>query len=65
MLGEFVNRMGMFDASLGMLKVPPRRVVWLNQPPLVFGIKVAEATTAVEALRVLCGQHGVNITGSA
>ena len=65
MLGEFVNRMSMFDAALGTLNRPERKAVWDGQPPTIFGTKVAEATSAVDGLRTLCGQHGVNITGSA
>src|SRR5439155_16716732 len=47
---EFTNRMGMFKTSLTTLNSAANKPVWLNQPPVVFTAKVADAGVAVTEL---------------
>jgi cellobiose-specific phosphotransferase system component IIB len=65
MQNEFVNRLNMFETSLGTLNRPANKAVWDGQPPEIFGPKVAAASLAVDNLRALARKHGVDITGAA
>ena len=47
MLDEFVNRLAMFQTTLGTLNSAQHKPTWFNQPPLVFSQKVADAQMAV------------------
>jgi len=65
MLDEFVNRLAMFRAALGVLLSAPHKPAWFNLPPTIFTDKVALLETLLANLETFCGAHGVDITGSA
>ena len=54
MKDEFTNRLGMFDTTLVNLNKDDKKVVWFNQPPVVFTAKVTDAAAAVVDLRSFC-----------
>jgi len=55
----------MFDTSLVNLNKPEHKLIWENQPPLVFTQKVTAAATAVTDLRAFCRKQETDITGAA
>lgn len=65
MKDEFTNRLGMFDTTLVNLNKDDKKVVWVNQPPVVFTAKVSDAAAAVVDLRVFCRKQETAITGAA
>src|SRR5439155_18368681 len=62
---EFTNRMGMFKTSLTTLNSATNKPVWLNQPPVVFTTKVADAGVAVTELEAFCTAQESKTAGAA
>ncbi len=65
MRDEFINRLDMFNASLGVLFDPVHLTTWQGNTPLIFTTKVGLAQTGVTDLQTFSTQQGLNITGAA
>ena len=65
MKNEFINRLTMFQTSLGVLQSDDRKAVWFQQDPKVFTDKVASTAAAVGDLEKFCEQQGTRIIGAA
>jgi hypothetical protein len=62
---EFINRLGMFNASSAVLDEPEFSPVWQDQPPLIFTTKVADARAMVAVLQEAQKDQEAGITGAA
>jgi hypothetical protein len=64
MKNEFINRLTMFQTSLGILQDPARISVWSQKDPKAFTAKVADTSAAVDDLAAFCQQQGTRILAS-
>lgn len=64
MRDEFVNRLAMFQTSLGTLNAPQHKPLWSQQPPMIFTKKVDVAAAAVADLEAFARQQEADTTGT-
>jgi hypothetical protein len=59
------NRLAMFKASLAVLNAAENKLIWQNQPPVIFTTKVTQAEAAVAELEAAGQAQSTAITGVA
>lgn len=65
MKNKFLNRLGSFQTSLGVLNKDPYKSLWTGNQTLMFTRKVSQAADAVDSLEQFCQEQGIQPFGPA